>query len=122
MLAGVSDKCHCMDPEPPPWATHRLILCVYIEFVPEPPDNRHSALVVWLDRQGNNVRRSGVRPRPPKQRVIDLREGDQLLQDGRWRTVERIQAYRGFWLTDEQAATHGDDGGGYLYRLPVQMD
>jgi hypothetical protein len=111
----------CMSPEPPPWATHRLIHCVYIELAPLDEHTCGTAVVVWLDRQGNSVRRGSVRPRPPKQRVIDLRAGDQLLQDGRWRTVENIRVYRGFWLTDEQAAEHSEDGDGYLYKLPDRL-
>jgi hypothetical protein len=58
------------------------------------------------------------RPRPPKQRTIDLRVGDEIMSTSRWRTIRSIEVYRGFWLTDEQAAWQTPDGDGYNYQLP----
>lgn len=73
-------------------------------------------LVVPLQRDGNSIGRSG-RPRPPKQRTIDLRVGDQVLSDGTWHRVLGIETYRENLLTEQQAA-HLTHEFGYLYRLP----
>lgn len=57
-------------------------------------------------------------PRPPKQRIIDLRVGDQLLCNGRWETIIGITAARENWLTEEDAAKRHD---AYVYALPNEM-
>lgn len=116
-LGGMANQTGCMSPDPPPSATHRLIHCLYIDLEPTPEKPGSSAIVVWLNRRGNSVRRDGARPRPPTQRLIDLRAGDQLLHNSQWRSVKEMHVYRGHWLTDEQAAEHSPDGDGYLYRL-----
>jgi hypothetical protein len=125
MLAGLSKSLNHCDTKPrPPEATHRIILSLYVEFeaLPEEPQNKSTALVAPLTRDGmpaGSYAGGNGRPRPPKQRPIDLRVGDQILSTGRWRTIKSIAAYRAFWLTEAQAARQeGDDG--YVYRLPAE--
>jgi hypothetical protein len=104
----------------PPGATHRVIYSLYVDLEPEPGDKTGGkALVVPLDRGGISAAAGGNgngRPRPPKLRTIDLRPGDQVLCTGQWATVKRVRVYRGFWLTDDGAATMSGEGG-YVYRL-----
>jgi hypothetical protein len=114
---------HCSehDPQRPPGATHRVIFSLYVDLEPEPGGNSGGkALVVPLDRGGMAAAAGGNgngRPRPPKQRTIDLRPGDQVLRSSLWATVKRIRVYRGFWMTDVDAASAtGEEG--YVYRAP----
>jgi hypothetical protein len=55
-------------------------------------------------------------------RAIDLRPGDPVLCPGLWATVKRARVYRGFWLTDDGAASTSSEDG-YVYRLsPLDYD
>jgi hypothetical protein len=100
--------------------THRLILWLLLEITPG-PDSKPGEMcqvVVPLKRDGNSAGRSGL-PRPPKQRSIDLRVGDEVLSNVTWRKVLAIEAYREHLLTEDEAAnlTHEQ---GYLYR-PAEL-
>jgi hypothetical protein len=108
----------------PPGATDRVIYSLHVDLEPEPGNKTSGkALVIPLDRGGMSAASCGNgngRPRPPKVRTIDLRPGDQVLCMGQWLTVKRIRVYRGFWLTDDEAARMDRGGDGYVYRLPVE--
>lgn len=100
--------------------THRIIYSLKFEIEP-PPDSKPGVscqLIVPLDRQGNSI--NGSLPRPPKQRMIDVRAGDYLLFAKQWRNVLGVAAYRDNWLTAEQAEQcHNRDDLGYLYRVTM---
>src|SRR5262245_3948672 len=100
--------------------THRLIFSLLLDITPGPDSKPGEIcqLVVPLKRDGNSAGRSGV-PRPPKQRSIDLRVGDDVLSNGTWRKVLAIEAYREHWLTEAEAANVGHEQG-YLYR-PAEL-
>lgn len=99
--------------------THRLIFSLLLDITPGPAakPGELCQLVVPLRRDGNSIGRSG-RARPPKQRTIDLRVGDQVMSDGMWRKVLAIEAYREHWLTEHEA-TNLNHEQGYLYRVPA---
>jgi hypothetical protein len=104
--------------EPPAGKTHRLIYALSVEI--EPPTGSASAsIVIWLGRDGQPLNGNGNGlPRPPKERAIDLRVGDQVRFDSLWHEVRGVSAYRQHWLTDEQAERcRGDGDRGYLYRV-----
>ena len=72
------------------------------------------ALVVPLDRKGNSANpKSMVQPQDRNKRIIDLRAGDALLVEGKWRMKISVSAYRDHWPRAERAAVCRD---GYLYR------
>jgi hypothetical protein len=106
----------------PPNATHRVIYSLYVDMEAEPGDKTGGkALVIPLGRDGRATGPTdNGRPHPPKVREIDLRPGDQMLCMGQWATVKRVRVYRGFWLTDAEAASMSDDDHGYVYQLPVE--
>jgi hypothetical protein len=83
----------------------RVIYSIECELEPGPgsPPGASSALIITLNRDGVATGRNG-RPRPPKTRTIDLRVGDDVMVDGRWRRVLGIKAYRETYATPEQAA------------------
>lgn len=95
--------------------THWIIYSLQFEIEP-PPDAGPGVscqLMVPLDRRGNALNSS--RPRPLKQRMIDVREGDYLMFDKKWRRVLGVTAYRDNRLTAERAAARRNQLG-YLYR------
>jgi hypothetical protein len=53
-------------------------------------------------------------PRPPKQRIVDLRAGDQVLFQGKWRSIKEIAASSESWVTAEQAQRPRECG--YCYK------
>jgi hypothetical protein len=97
---------------------YRLIYSLEIELEP-PPGARpgeSSAIIVPLDRQGMPLGGgSKGRPRAPKVRTIDLRAGDDLMFERRWRRVLGVSAFRDAWLTAE-SVERIEHGMGYLYR------
>lgn len=90
--------------------THRIIFALYLDLAPLTPGTI-SGLVVPLNRDGQSVGRNG-RARPPK-RTIDLRVGDSVMVEGRWRRILGIRAYREAHATAEQAEAIRD---GYVVR------
>ena len=100
---------------------HRIIYSLLFRFAPLPTDPPESIteLVVSLDRNGNLATTGAmIEPRDRTKRIIDLRAGDQLLVDAKWRTITRVSAFRDNWLTAEWAAEKAKQprGDGYLYR------
>lgn len=95
---------------------YRLLIAVHICFGRAPGGGPTSSygVTVHLDSEGRNVRKGGLRPRPPKERIVDLRVGDQVLFDDQWLTVHRIAAFSEQWLTEESAQKTRSEG--YLYR------
>ena len=95
---------------------YRLLIAVHISFGRAPRGGPTSSygVTVHLDSNGCNVRKGGLRPRPPKERIVDLRIGDQVLFDGHWLTVQGITAFSEQWLTEEAAQRPRSEG--YLYR------
>jgi hypothetical protein len=101
-----------MDPEKP----YRLIYSLQLDLAP-PPDAKPGVscqLIVLLDRAGNACGR--VYPRPPKTRMIDVRPGDEILHDGRYIRVLKVEAYRDAWVGEEYAKNVPHEQG-YLYRV-----
>jgi hypothetical protein len=96
---------------------HRIIysLRYWLEPLPTDPPGSSTAITVQLNRAGISCGRNS-RPRH-KKRTIDLRVGDELMCNGRWRKIVEIEADRQGWLNDEKAAARTDDYG-YSYRLP----
>lgn len=93
-------------------ATHRIIFALHMDLAPPSSDlGSIHGLVVPLNRDGQSVSRNG-RARPPK-RTIDLRTGDDVLVDGRWRRITAIAAYRDAHATAEQAESIRD---GYVVK------
>ena len=88
---------------------HRLIHSLLIELQP-PPGVHYQAIIARLDRQGCNLLKSGVQPRAPKTRIVDVRVGDDVLLQGQWRRVVGISMHQEWMLTDEEAAKHEGDG------------
>jgi len=84
----------------------RIILSLHVDLDPAhgSPPGASSVIVLPLNRDGNSVSRNG-KPRPPKQRTIDLRVGDDVMVDQRWRRVVDVQAYRDGWITTERVET-----------------
>lgn len=75
--------------------------------------NRHGAIqeiIVNLNSEGGNRLKSGARPRPPKQRIVDLRPGDEILHEGRWKKVYGLEVFRELVLSDEEAERHAAGG------------
>lgn len=95
-------------------ATQRIIFTLHFDLapLPESPASSIHGLVVPLRRDGQSVGRNG-RPRPPKTRTIDLRVGDSVVVEGRWRKVLGIRAYRDAYATAEQA---GAIAAGYVVK------
>ena len=87
----------------------RIIYSIECELDPLPgsPPGASSAIILPLNRAGMAKGRNG-RPRPPKSRTIDLRIGDDVMVDRRWRRVLGIKAYRDGWRNGEPP---GDDRG-----------
>jgi hypothetical protein len=94
--------------------SHRIIFSLHLSLEPRPgsPAGAFAGLVIPLDRDGMAIGRNG-RPRPPKQRTIDLRIGDDVMVNCRWRRVLGISAYRDGWIRPEQADAIG---GGYVVK------
>jgi hypothetical protein len=77
-----------------------------------------TALVVQLNRHGlpeGNRGEGNGRPRPPMRRTVDLRPGDHILCQGKWRRIESVQVYRDGWLTEAEATQRPGEWG-YIYR------
>ena len=96
---------------------HRLIYSLCVELQP-PPDTFYSAIIVNVDRHGCNLLKSGLRPRRPKFRAVDIRAGDDVLVNGQWRRVVGVSMLSERMLTDEQAETHAadEDDDGWLVK------
>ena len=78
---------------------------------------------VSIDRNGCSMHKN-LCPRPPKRRVVDLRVGDQFMNQGRWETVLKITCDGEYVLTDEQAAEHvartdKEANSGWLVKAPA---
>jgi hypothetical protein len=56
---------------------YRLITALRIQLEP-PPGVRSQEIIANLDGDGCNLLKSGVRPRAPKARIVDLRSGSVL--------------------------------------------
>ncbi len=95
---------------------HRLITALRIE-LDAPPGVHRQEIIANLDGDGCNLLKSGVRPRAPKARIVDVRPGDYVLLNGMWRKVIRIVMHSEQILTDEQAAKH--EGRGWLVKAPA---
>jgi hypothetical protein len=97
--------------------THRIIyrLCFWLERLPTDAPESSTALYVELNQEGNSCRGRNGRPRH-KRRVIDLRVGDDIMVNGRWRTIKEIEPQSEGWMTDDVAAARTDTYG-YCYRL-----
>ena len=72
---------------------YRLIHSLRIHY-----DNPDSSAWKWefivhLLPHGTNRLKSGVRPPPPKTRIVDLRIGGELLVEGAWRKVLGISTF-----------------------------
>ncbi len=94
----------------------RLITALRIEL--EPPPGVHSqGIIANLDHDGSNLLKSGVQPRLPKTRIVDVRVGDDVLLGGQWRKVVGLVMHSEQMLTDEQAAEH--EGRGWLVKAPA---
>ena len=77
----------------------RLIYSLRIRFEHDGPGTRE--IIAHLTRDGMNRLKSGARPRPPKTRIVDVREGDEVLVEGQWRKVLGINI---FPESDEQTS------------------
>ncbi|MBA3482645.1 MAG: hypothetical protein H0T51_12600 [Pirellulales bacterium] len=94
---------------------YRLITALRIEI--EPPAGVSSQeIIANLDSDGCNLLKSGVRPRAPKARIVDVRPSDYVLLNGMWRKVVGLVMHSERMLTDEQAAEH--EGHGWLVKAP----
>jgi hypothetical protein len=94
---------------------YRLITALRIALEP-PPGVCSQEIIANLDGDGCNLLKSGVRPRAPKARIVDLRRGDYALLNGMWRKVVGLEMHSEQMLTDEQAAKH--EGRGWLVKAP----
>jgi putative SOS response-associated peptidase YedK len=92
---------------------YRLITALRIQLEP-PPGVSSQEIIANLDGDGCNLLKSGVRPRAPKARIVDLRPGDYVLLNGMWRKVIGLVMHSEQILTDEQAAEH--KGRGWLVK------
>jgi len=65
---------------------HRIIFSLQVDLAPAPgsPAGASSAIVLPVNREGMSVGRNG-KARPPTTRTIDLRVGDDVMVDQRWR-------------------------------------
>ena len=71
-------------------------------------------VVIPLDRDGQ-ASVDGGRPKPPKERTIELRPGDDVLIGGGWRRVRSIRAEHDAWLSANEIRHLGGIDG-FLYR------
>lgn len=96
---------------------YRLIHSLRIQYQSEGP-GKHE-IIAKLTKDGMNQLKSGARPRPPKQRIVDLRAGDEVLVEGQWRKVLGLSAFLEREVSDEEAAEHAAKPGaeGWLTRL-----
>jgi len=60
---------------------YRLITALRMQLEP-PPGVSSQEIIANLDGDGCNLLKSGVRPRAPKARIVDLRPGDYVLLSG----------------------------------------
>jgi hypothetical protein len=122
-MAENYQHCSMREVQRPSDATHRVLKAIYFELASrsDQPLNSSHALVVWLDRRGMSKAKNGNgKPRPPKQRTVDLRVGDCLLCDGRWARITGARQFSSAWLTE--AAAEAYFGEGYLYRMADPTD
>jgi hypothetical protein len=91
----------------------RIIYSIELQLEPEPGSSPGSSAVIVLplNRAGMSTASNG-KPRPPKQRTIDLRVGDFVMVNKQWRKILGVSAYRDAWFEGEPA----DDSSGYLVR------
>ena len=82
----------------------RIIYSLRIEYAHNGRGKRE--IIAHLTPDGTNRLKSGVRPRPPKTRIVDLRVGDQMLVEGHWRKVLAISTFFERVVSDEEAAEH----------------
>jgi hypothetical protein len=94
---------------------YRLITALRIRLEP-PPGVSSQEIIANLDGDGCNLLKSGVRPRAPKARIVDVRPGDYVLLSGMWRKVIGLVMHSEQMLSDEQAAEH--EGRGWLVKAP----
>jgi hypothetical protein len=93
---------------------YRLITALRIQLEP-PPGVSSQEIIANLDGDGCNLLKSGVRPRAPKARIVDVRPGDYVLLNGMWRNVIGLVMHSEQMLTEEDAAVFGGDEG-FVYR------
>ena len=89
---------------------YRIIYSLQID-LPPGPGGELRQLIVPLRPDGTAT---NIEPVPPKNRAIDLRDGDQFVFQGKRETVAGIQAYRDS-MTDRMPPPHRE---GYVYQLP----
>ncbi len=97
--------------------TYRVIYSLHIHLV-GPNPGLGPELIVGLGPDGRKAqehKHGNGRSRTGK-RAIDLRVGDEILCGGKWLTIERIQAYRENWCTDQEYAARPRNDG-YYYKL-----
>jgi hypothetical protein len=82
-----------------------------LERTPDSPPGSSAAIVLPLNREGLSTSSNG-KPRPLKQRTMDLRVGDFVMVNNQWRKILGVRAYRDAWFEGEPA----DDGPGYVVR------
>lgn len=90
----------------------RLIYSLRIQYAHDGPGKRE--IIAHLTKEGMNRLQSGVRPRPPKTRIVDLR--DEMLVEGQWRKVLAISTFFERRISGEDAAEHAKqpDAEGWL--------
>jgi hypothetical protein len=84
-----------------------IIYSLRIQYAHDGPGKRE--IIAHLTQYGMNRLKSGVRPRPSKTRIVDLRVGDEMLVEGQWRRVLAISTFFERNVSDEEAARHAAD-------------